>query len=168
MELNILENIIKNPKVNSLNNDLKKLYLIIKTAIKDIEKNNEKLQYLLNDNQNIINKFNSKNIIKGILDIKLNEINKNNILFNTDLKDGIDVYLNNKKIKMKNDDNKWMVSIDNFPNNGKYIFGIIINKDITSLSGFFEDCSIISSLDLSNFDTSKIIDMTECSIIVKN
>lgn len=38
MELNILENIIKNPKVNSLNNDLKKLYLIIKTAIKDIEK----------------------------------------------------------------------------------------------------------------------------------
>ena len=34
----ILENIIKNPKVNSLNNDLKKLYLIIKTAIKDIEK----------------------------------------------------------------------------------------------------------------------------------
>ena len=83
------------------------------------------------------------------MDIKLNEINKNNILFNTDLKDGIDVYLNNKKIKMKNDDNKWMVSIDNFPNNGKYIFGIIINKDITSLSEFFEDCSIISSLDLS-------------------
>ena len=38
MELNILENIIKNPKVNSLNNYLKKLYLIIKTAIKDIEK----------------------------------------------------------------------------------------------------------------------------------
>ena len=83
------------------------------------------------------------------MDIKLNEINKNKILFNIDLKDGIDVYLNNKKIEMKNDDNKWMISIDNFPNNGKYIFGIIINKDITSLSEFFEDCSIISSLDLS-------------------
>ena len=73
----------------------------IKTSILKLfeEQNNIKDQGLIN---NIIKNndiFKNKNIIEGILDIKLNQIEDNIILFNTDIKEGIDVYLNNKKVK---------------------------------------------------------------------
>jgi len=117
----IVDNIIKKSTINSLNTQLKKIYAILNTITKDIEKNNERLKDLLNDNQNIINKTKSKYIIKGALDIKLSEIDKNIILFNTDLNDGIDVYLNNKKIEMIKNNNNWIIDNKNFPKDGKYI-----------------------------------------------
>jgi len=51
----IVENIIKKSTINSLNTQLKKMYLILNNINKDIEKNNERLKDLLNDNHNIIN-----------------------------------------------------------------------------------------------------------------
>ena len=51
-----------------------------------------------------------KNLIKGILDIKLNEINNKIVLFNTEIKSGIDVYLNNNKINMIQDGTIWKIN----------------------------------------------------------
>ena len=51
-----------------------------------------------------INDYQNKNVIKGILDIKSNEINNKIILFNSDINNGIDVYMNNKKINMIKED----------------------------------------------------------------
>ena len=100
-----IENIInsKNSSVNLINIQLKNINIILNTINEDIKKNNEKLTTLLNNNKN------NKNIIKGILDIKLNEIQYNILLFNTDIKEGIDVYLNNKKINMIKDDKQWKI-----------------------------------------------------------
>jgi hypothetical protein len=54
------------------------------------------------DDGNVIINNSNKNIIKGLLDIKLKEIdNKNVILFNSNIKDEIDVYLNNEKINSR-------------------------------------------------------------------
>ena len=39
---------------------------------------------------------------------------------------------------------------------------------VNNMKAMFQECNELQYLDLSNFDTSKIIDMTECSIIVKN
>ena len=46
------------------------------------------------------NDYQNKNVIKGILDIKSNEINNKIVLFNSNINNGIDVYMNNKKINM--------------------------------------------------------------------
>ena len=94
-------------------NEMLKLKKDIK-ALSNIKENNiklkEELKKYLPNNQNIIknnlnkneNKTN-KNIIKDLLDIKLKENNNNIILFNSFIKDGIDVFLNNKKINMIQD-----------------------------------------------------------------
>ena len=66
-----------------------------KLESKKIHENNERNN---NSEINNIKKFQSKNLIKGILTIKENDVNKNLVLFQTEIKNGIDVYLNNKKI----------------------------------------------------------------------
>ena len=147
----IIDNIIKNSSMNSINMQLKSVNLILNSINEEILKNNEKLKNLLNENVN-------KNIIKGELYIKQEEINNKIVLFNSDFKDGIDVYLNNKKINMIKDNNKWLIDY-HFINKGKYSFEININNNITSLNRFFEDCVNIIYLDLSNLDTSNAFDM---------
>ena len=95
-------------------------------------------------------------MIKGLLDIKLNEISNNIVLFNSEIKDGIDVYLNNKKINMIKDGKKWEMDYK-FENDGKYTFEIVFNDEINNISGLFEKCANIISLDLSNFYQKNII-----------
>ena len=92
------------------------------------------------------------------MDIKVKKIKGNIILFNTDIKEGIDVYLNNKKINMIKDGYKWKIDYD-FKKNGKYKFIIAFNNNISNMRGFFEDCSNVISLDFTNFDTSNVTDM---------
>ena len=68
-----------------------------------LKKNNKKIENIINNNNYINNNMNNnKNIIKAILDIKVNKSFK---LFNTNINNGIDVYLNNKKINMIKNDN---------------------------------------------------------------
>ena len=59
---------------------------------------------------------------------------------------------------MIKDGKKWII-YHCFAKYGKYKFEIIINNDITSLNGFFEECTNIIFLDLSNLDTSNVTDM---------
>ena len=83
----ILDNIINNSLVNSFNNQLKSINVILKSLNEDIIKNNEKLEKLLYNSIN--NDFKDKNFIRGMIDINSNDINKNIVLFNTDINNDI-------------------------------------------------------------------------------
>ena len=54
--------------------------------------------------------------------------------------------------------NNWKIDY-NFIKEGKYVFEIVFHDIIYNMSNFFEKCTNIISLDLSNFNTSNIIDM---------
>ena len=147
-----------------IDNYIKEISNIKEDNIK-ISEEIKKLEYLpKNENiikniTNIINNITNKNTIKALLDIKLDEIGNNIILFNTDIKDGIDVYLNNKKIKMIKDKKSWKIE-NNFDKDGKYEFEIVFNSIITDMNGFFKEYYYIIFLDLSNFNTSNVTDMS--------
>ena len=140
--------------------------MIINIINEDISKNNKKLENLLVDNDifkintiNINNDIKNKNIISGVLDIEPKEKNNKITLFNlsnTDLDDGIDVYLDNKKINTINE--KRIIDYD-FPKEGSYAFEIVFKKTITDFTKFFEGNSNIISLDLTDLDTSNAISM---------
>ena len=110
--------------------------------MKIFKKNNEKLGKLLDEHKNINNNdYQNKNVIKGILDIKSNEINNKIILFNSDINNGIDVYLNNKKINMIKEDKKWIIDY-NFQKEGIYQFEIVFNNIINNMNRFFQNVQI--------------------------
>ena len=119
--------------------------------------NNEKLEKLLNSDNNS-NEMKNKNIIKGIIEISTNDINKNIVLFNTEINKDIDVYIDKEKINIIKENNKRQY---NFNKPGKYMFEIVFNDDITNCKNFFKKCTNIISLDFSNFNTSNIIDMED-------
>ena len=160
-----LENIVnaKNNSINLINNQLKNINIILNTLYEDINKNIQKLENYLRDSQNSIKPLLNKNIIKGILNIKPDEINinKNKIaLFNSEINEGIEVFLNNKKINMIKDNEKYLINY-NFKQSGNYSFEIIFdeNIEINNTEKLFEECSNIISLDFSNFDTSNVVNM---------
>ena len=104
-----LDNIINyNSSNNIINSQLKNINALLNTINEDLQKNNEKLKSLFNDTiinnlakyTNLNDKFKNKNIIKGVLDIKVNEIDDNFHLFYYEKEDDIEVYLNNKNINM--------------------------------------------------------------------
>ena len=71
-----IDNIIRISSVNLVNTQLKNINTVLNTIIEDIQKNNEKLGKLLDEHKNDNNNdYQNKNVIKGILDIKSNEIN---------------------------------------------------------------------------------------------
>ena len=146
--------------VNYINSQLKNINIIINNAIsetKAIEKQINKFENLSqNDIQFKILKMNENNIniIEGILDINLEEINNGITLFNREKKDGLDVYLNDVKINLIKEKNKWKI-MQGFKK-GENKFKIIFNDKLTSLYRFFEDCSTLKSVDLTNLNTSNV------------
>ena len=159
---NVINDILNQKSTNYIKSQLKNINIIINNVNLEIKKNNEKINKLTIFNQNNCNSsisINSKNsIIEGILDIKLKEIGNGVVLFNRKNKDGMDIYLNDKKINMKNEKDKWIIDYD-FKKDGKFNFKIIFNHAINNLGRFFLNCSNLYSVDLSNFDTSNVIDM---------
>ena len=155
---NIINDIINQKSNNYIKNQLKNVNIVINNIISEIKKNKLELNKLNDLNKTQIEEF-KKNKIKGILDIKSDEIIKSIPLFITDNIDGIDVYLNNNKIKMiKKEDNQYFIDY-NFPKEGKYEFEIIFNKPVVNLNRFFRDCVNLYSIDLSEFDSSSVINM---------
>jgi len=69
-----IDNVIKISTMNMVNIQLKNISVILNNIIEDIKKNNDKLKNIVNENKVIKNEFLNKNVIQGILDIKLNEI----------------------------------------------------------------------------------------------
>ena len=164
----MIENIIKMSSVNNFNTKLKHVNILLSNINEDLKNNNNKLKNLLNDDDSLSNKINdnidfqNKNVIKAIVDINIDENDNDIILFNTkytDFNDEIDVYYNNEKIDMINDNGIWIINYD-FKKSGKYKFQIVFDNDITNISGFFEGCSDIISLDFAHFNNENIFNMS--------
>jgi len=156
-----VDNIINNKKIqkniNLLNIQIKNFNLFINNAISEVKNVEKHINNLFNFNQdNTKMKINNINIIEGILDINTEDIQNGIILFNSEKIDGIDTYINNKKINLINENNKWKI-FENIQK-GKNKFKIIFNNSLTTLFRFFNECTSLFSIDLSNLDTSNVID----------
>ena len=94
-----------------------------------------------------------ENYIEGILDIK------NNLLFNSkeEIKiEELEVYINNKKVKMKKEGIKY--NFDSNISKKKSKFKISFKNLIKNIN--FEDCINLNIIDFTNFDISNITDMS--------
>ena len=111
-----LENITKYNN-NNINDQINNIIYIMENIIEEIKKNNEKIN---ND------KLKIENMIKGIIDIQINDINKDIILYNSN--EEIDVYINNNKINIINNNNK--KKIYRFEKEGKYEFKLLFKNKI--------------------------------------
>ena len=73
-----IDNVIRISTANIVNIQLKNITVLLNSLNEDIKKINDKLKNLLNENKvsAVISKeFQNKKVIKGVLDVKLNEIN---------------------------------------------------------------------------------------------
>ena len=143
---------------------------------KGYEKNNKKNIGLyfkdILENINEKNEIYGSNIIKCILDINLKE--NENIIFNQnennekEIKDNVYAFLENKRINIVNEENKWKIDYK-FEQKGKYNLKLIFKNNLKDINRLFEKCSILYRIDLSNFDTSMVNDMkgmfNECHIL---
>ena len=123
-----IKNIINlnNKEINNIIYQLRNIIYIIDNINEDMNKNNEEINKI----NNIINNINNikKNIIEGIIDIKLEDINKDIILYNS--KEDIDIYINNEEII---NENKYK-----FDKKDKYKFKLIFKNKISNLKGLFK------------------------------
>ncbi len=119
-------------------------------------------QPILNDIQNNFHKEDFKNEIIGIYDIKKN-VNKDINLLNyfesnddkykqynnkKDFENSIEIFLENQKINFQF---KYQ-----FKNEKKYMLRFKIKKPLENLRNMFYDCSSLTSLNLSNFNTNNV------------
>ena len=150
-----IENIIKISLKDPVIIQLKNINFLLNSINNSIEKNNEQLKNLFvdADYNKKIEKLENKNSIKGLLEIKKNDINKNIILFNMNNNCLIDVFINKEKVNIIKSNNKWGFF---FKQEGKYLFEIVFNDIITNMEGFFNECSNIIALDLSNLNNPTI------------
>ena len=126
-----------------------------KINIKNIDHN----QILFHDNsENTYNKISlkHKNIIEGEFYIKIDENNTTIALFNSKINYGIDVLINDKKINMFKNGNKFLY---NSEEKGTNKFKIILDVNFKDYKRFFEDCSRINMIDLSKFNSSSVTNM---------
>ena len=167
----IIENIIKTSQINLIIAQLKNIKAILNAIDDDMKKNNEKLKNLLNnksivdnimDNTDIINMndFKNKSIIKGVINLELNDLKKNIYLFKSEYYYGIDLYINGKKVLMKKDRNaNWVIDKNCKLKPGKSVFLMVFNDTLIDMEEFFGECPYIISLDFSNFDSSDVTNM---------
>ena len=109
-----------------------------------------------------------KRIIKCLVDIKLDKNKDGILLFNQnqnnkkEIQNNFKILYKDKVLDIKNIENKYIMSnnFNNFEKDGEYEIKIIFKKNFTNLNSFFESCTDLISLDLSNFDTSKVTDMS--------
>ena len=170
----VIDNIIKTSSIKLFFAQIKNVSTILNTINQDIQNNNEKLKSIVNYNSTINTKsndivldkskqivnsnFQNKNIIKAEIELESNDINNSIILFNSDYNYEIDLYLNNKKVKMLKDNSRWKIDY-NFKIEGKYKFTMVFNDTVIDMEEFFGKNPYLISLDLSDFDSSNVTNM---------
>ena len=128
----MIDNIIKNTVIDIVNIQLKNINQLLNNVNEDINKNNEKIKNLIKDNT-FTNYYENKTVIRGLIYISSNEINKDILLFKTDINNNIDVNINNQKVNVIKDNAQWKY---NFNKEGNYIFEIIFNNNINNMKEF--------------------------------
>ena len=138
-----------------------------KGHFKDLYNRGIYFQQILNDIQYNISNQDIKNEIICIYDIKTYNINKNINLLNyfesdeelfkkynnkEDFQNSIDLFIDNQKIDFQFN--------YKFPKENKYNLTIKIKKLLQNLRNMFYNCSSLSSLNLSNFNTNNVQDMS--------
>jgi len=177
IKLNI-DNIIKISKDNLVNLQLKNVNILLNTLNDDIKNINDKLNNLININNEIKIK-NENNYIIAEIEIKENDINKDIRIINS-YEESLRI---NKYIKKNENCNneeeikKCIIKINEkiipfnyihkFESKGKYTIKYIFNNNIKSTAFMFYECELLTSINLSNFNTSNVTDMRgmfyECS-----
>ena len=108
---------------------------------------------------------------KYILDcvFNVNEIKNNVLIFNANennmkeigmvLEPFVFVFLNNKRVIIRNKDKKYNAEY-NFEKPDKYNIKIIFENNLSNLEHLFEECNELESVDLSNFNMDNIKDIS--------
>ncbi len=110
---------------------------------------------MIEENNYIISKYECSGLIQILNCYDL--VSQNNSNFKgesniSEIKTNCDIYLNNEKIPF--------AFKCNFKKEGKNEIKIIFKKDITITNYLFYNCSLIKSLDLSNFKTDNVTNMS--------
>ena len=166
IKLNI-DNIIKISKDNLVNLQLKNVNIVLNTLNEDIKKINDKLNNLININNEIKIK-NENNYIIAEIEIKENDINKDIRIINS-----YEEYLRINEYIDKNENwnneeeiKKCIIKINEkvipfnyihkFESKGKYTIKYIFNNNIKNTAFMFYECKLLTSINLSNFNTSNV------------
>ncbi len=192
---NIIDDIII--KLNKVKENIDYFYDINNDILNSLNNNNINYEILYNYNKikdidiiNDINKINNNNLdnnniinILNIYDKMINRYN-NKIIINYNIKDGDKIKLfdedfvkNNKdncKIKIEDKEYELMeyFNINNLKNKNNNILSIELKgiENVTNMSYMFYECSLLNSLDLSNFNTKNVIYMnnmfSHCSKLI--
>ena len=139
---------------NDDNNNYKKYYIDYLKFINNKIKI-EKIKII--DYNYIIGEYENKNEEIRILNshdevCREGKIEYNGISNEKDIKDNCEIYINEKKINFCYKYNK-------LEKKDKNIIKIIFNKSLSNTNWLFKDCSSITSLNLSNFNTKNVNDM---------
>ena len=134
-----IKNMINNKDIINIIMQLQNIINIIDNIKEDMRRNNEEINKLYN----IFNNIREENIIEGIINIE--DLNKDIILYNS--KEDIDLYINNE---IRINENKYK-----FDKKELYKYKLIFKNKITNIGRFCENCSLLYSINLSNFNTFK-------------
>ena len=125
--LRVIKELVKNNiEIKNIIYQLKNIIMIIDNINEEIKKKKEEIKKK-NESKKKVNNNNKNNIIEGIIDIGIEDINKEIILYNSN--EDIDIYINNEILINKN---KYK-----FDKEGKYNFKLIFKNQITNLKSLF-------------------------------
>ena len=158
----MIESIIKVSSVNSVNIQLKGVNIILNTLNEDIKKIKEKVKNLLNENNNYI--IAEINIKDEDLNKDIRILNSYEECLRTPGKWIKDEIFNNeneiKKCEIKiNDELIPFNYFHKFKSKGKYIIKYSFKNQLKSTCLMFYECSSLTNIDLSNFNTNNVTDM---------
>ena len=171
---NIINNYNNNRNYQILNNTnefIKYNNIIIKDIKSIINNDNINIQF-----QNLMNIYykikdsKDSNYIIGEIDIKENDVNKEIRIINNNNKALNDQYSDIKYEENEEIEKNCEITIDDkiipfsffykFNQKGKYIIKYLFHKHLTKTNCIFLDCKNLIKLDLSNFETKNVNDMS--------
>jgi len=168
-----IDNIIKISKDNLVNLQLKNVNIVLNTLNEDIKKINDKLNNLININNEIkIENENINNYIIAEIEIKENNINKDIRIINSyEESSRINQFIEkNEVLNNEKEIKKCIIKINEkvipfnyihkFESKGKYTIKYIFNNNIKNTTYMFYRCALLTNINLSNFNTSNVTDMS--------
>ena len=170
-----IDNIIKILSNNSAIVQLKNVNLILNVLNDDVTKINEKFNNLLSNNinniDNEIKNENTNNYIIAEIIIREEDVNKNIKILNSYEHSANPFLRNIEEFKNENEIKNCEIQINGekipfnyshkFTSKGKYIIKYSFKNNITNATRMFYQCSSLTNINLSNFNTSNVTNMSD-------